>query len=540
MIQGRTAVAMPLIAITLVAIMGIVAISAFTISSPSSLLRDHPDSIRVASTGGVDTTLLRIDLDRAIEIKIPATRDDLTPVTFHTSDGREGWAVRIPGNRPIATPCYANGRLFVGGGYGAYEFYAFDAMSGESAWTIKTADDGPTAAVEEDGYVAFNTESCTVIVVEEATGKLVWQEYLGDPLMSQPAVSNGRLFIAHPKNGRGGVMQNQSMQNTIPHLTPHNIVPDDTNDHQSPELSDNESGSHALLCADLKTGRHIWRRTISGDVITAPVVDSNRVFFTCFDGTSYALDAATGEIIWKKQNAGTSAPLIVDGQAIYTAKEKHEGKTVEGFKMAGRENGDSLHAGMFAVGAAEYLDEDKGGGVGLHAEAQAALDGSVGFASAPQSAGLANANKHIGVNTVVGAWAYQGARASYSRGRLMNAQATWLNSVRVGEGGSAWRAQATGKEITDNMQLFLPPALGGDNLYLCTTQGHLLSVRQNDGTPRFIYKINHPTTFQPTLAGGNMYVGTADGWLICLKLKEKEADGWYAWGGNGAHNKTGR
>ena len=57
---------------------------------------------------------------------------------------------------------------------------------------------GPTAAVAEDGLVAFNTESCTVIVVDAKSGKVVWQEWLGDPLMSQPAIANGRLYIAYP------------------------------------------------------------------------------------------------------------------------------------------------------------------------------------------------------------------------------------------------------------------------------------------------------------------------------------------------------
>jgi hypothetical protein len=37
--------------------------------------------------------------------------------------------------------------LFVGGGYGSHEFYAFKAKTGETAWKIHTSDDLPTAAV---------------------------------------------------------------------------------------------------------------------------------------------------------------------------------------------------------------------------------------------------------------------------------------------------------------------------------------------------------------------------------------------------------
>ena len=37
---------------------------------------------------------------------------------------------------------------------------------------------------------------------------------------------------------------------------------------------------------------------------------------------------------------------------------------------------------------------------------------------------------------------------------------------------------------------------------------------------------------------GNVYAGTSDGRLICLKTGNKDADGWYAWGGNAQHNKV--
>jgi outer membrane protein assembly factor BamB len=47
------------------------------------------------------------------------------------------------------------GMLFVGGGYGSHEFYAFNAETSARVWTAKTSDDGPTAAAVEDGYVGW-------------------------------------------------------------------------------------------------------------------------------------------------------------------------------------------------------------------------------------------------------------------------------------------------------------------------------------------------------------------------------------------------
>src|SRR5690606_27181275 len=134
-------------------------------------------------------------------------------------------------------------------------------------------------------------------------------------------------------------------------------------------------------------------------------------------------------------------------------------------------------------------------------------------------------------------WAYQGSRAAYRGGRIMNAQGRYLNSVLSGDGRLAWRAEAHGREIDPGAQIFSPPALGEEYLYLCTSYGHLGSVRQKDGRLGFLYRTPHPAAFQPALAEGNMYVGTVDGMLICLKTGSSDADGWYAWGGNARHNR---
>ncbi|MHC4986364.1 MAG: hypothetical protein ACYTFO_09455, partial [Planctomycetota bacterium] len=72
---------------------------------------------------------IQIDLDSAVSLGLSLEMGDLEPSTFATEDGRTGWAVRIPGGRPIATPTYSDGRLFVGGGYASHEFYCLDART---------------------------------------------------------------------------------------------------------------------------------------------------------------------------------------------------------------------------------------------------------------------------------------------------------------------------------------------------------------------------------------------------------------------------
>jgi Ca-activated chloride channel homolog len=475
---------------------------------------------------------LKIDLDKAVAVEVPAVKKDLATVAFKLPDEREAWVVRLPGNRPIATPAYADGRLFVGGGYGSHEFYAFDAKTGKKIWELHTSDDGPTAAVVEDGCVAFNTESCTVIVADALTGKLLWQEWLGDPLMSQPAIAKGRLFMAYPVGQRkAGQPINAPGQhsNAVIQQAQASLV---QNSNAPPHKT-----SHRLLCAELKTGKHLWEADISADVISAPVIEGDRVFLTCFDGTSFCLQAKDGKLVLRKQNAGTSAPLLAEGKLLMTQKRQVGKDAQEGLVRVDPKAGEPEDKALLAGGKADYLQPGAGGNVGLKQAQQKSLDSSVGFAQAPAAANLSAASGNVGVQSVAAGWAYQGPRPAYSKGQMFNARDNLVSSVKSGDGKMAWQAAAVGKDVDANAHLFAPPALGQTNMYLCSAGGHVVGLRQSDGQVAFDYATKAPMAFQPALAEGRLFAGTSDGRLICINLADKDADGWYSWGGNAQHNK---
>jgi outer membrane protein assembly factor BamB len=299
--------------------------------------------------------------------------------------------------------------------------------------------------------VAFNTESCTLVVVDERRGRVIWQEWLGDPLMSQPAIDRGVLFMAHPAaTGRP--------------LKPVEF-------HPRPA---SPGGSHRLLAAELSTGRHIWEQEISGDVITAPVISDGTVYFTTFGGTSYALNAADGSVVWVKVNAATSAPVIANGQLYETRKGQAGKDTIEGLARLDARYGNARDKELIAKSKADYLKQGSGGGVALSAQAVTSLDSSVGFSAAPSSAKLAEANGTVGVSTVVGAWAYQGSRAAVSKGQILNAQGHFINSVRASDGRQSWQAEVVGTHSAPGTQIFSPPAVGRDYLYLAGAAGYLV------------------------------------------------------------------
>src|SRR5262245_18034874 len=202
------------------------------------------------------------------------------PVPFRTKDDAvRGWKVAIPGNRPLATPAVADRFVLLGGGFGSYDFYALDAETGRVAWQYQTTDDGPTAAVVADGHVVFNTESCELEVLT-IEGRPLWKRWLGDPLMSMPAVGGGRVYVAYP---------------------------DSRGDHR-----------HYLAAFDLRTGRECWKHPIGGEVITAPVLAVGHIYLATLDGTLSCFRQDGGAPVWQEAKNATSAPVVWEGRSYFS------------------------------------------------------------------------------------------------------------------------------------------------------------------------------------------------------------------------------
>ncbi|HEY9788384.1 MAG TPA: PQQ-binding-like beta-propeller repeat protein, partial [Candidatus Obscuribacterales bacterium] len=401
-------------------------------------------------------------------------------------------------------------------------------------------------AVVEDGFVAFNTESCTVYVLDAKTGKLAWQEWLGDPLMSQPAIYKGKLYIAYPAGQRGhhAPFLNKVNANNAGSAGSHN---------QKIAIKDDPNKRHRMLCADLKTGKHLWEQPITADVISAPVIHDNKVFFTCQDGTSFCMAADSGTKVWEKAHAGTSAPVIADGRVLVTEKEQRDNNLFEGIQIVDSRDGKRAEKAPIWQRSAPYLNNLSGAANGTIApEAAMSLDSAVGFGGgAPAAAAMDKAASNLNINTVAAGWAYQGPRLALKGSTAFNAQGQTIQSFSLARGGDEWvesspsralpqlnwEAQVKGKNVRSDIQVFSPPSLGRKNMYLASQSGHLVALDQKTGELSFSYATGSPVVMQPSLAGGNVYVGTSDGMLICLKTGNPDADGWTAWGGNAQHNK---
>ncbi len=330
------------------------------------------------------------------------------PIPFRSKDGtRKGWKLVIPGGRPLATPAVADGRVFLGGGFGSHEFYAFDATTGKKLWVYRTKDDGPTAAVVADGYVAFNTESCELEVVT-VEGRPVWKKWLGDPLMSMPAAEGGKVYMAYP---------------------------DSKGDRK-----------HYLACFELKTGKELWKHAIAGEIITAPVIDRDRVFLATLEGTLSCFKP-DGELAWQEKRNATSAPLVSGGECYFSLRaqttvkkgDKDVAQQNEALARRGGEAKDAVKEIAATTCPADYLDYGKRQ---LHSPVESSyqmMDAGVGFAGASKGDAKIAQARNVGQNSVAGVWSYQGSRPQVAGQRLYSAMGSTLNCVDLKTEKLLWK-----------------------------------------------------------------------------------------------------
>ncbi len=437
------------------------------------------------------------------------------PVAFTSKEGKKGWKVVLPGKRPLATPAVVDGKVFCGGGFGSHEFYAFDAATGKTLWVYRTGDDGPTAAAVADGYIAFNTESCELEILA-LDGKRVWKKWLGDPLMSMPAIGNGKVYMAYPDSKNGG--------------------------------------QHLLACFDLKSGQEHWKLKIAGDIITAPVLQGENVYLATLDGTLYCVKQGDGQLVWSEKKNITSSPAVFRDKCYFSQREvvvarNKDGKEVpqQHEQLAGRilaEPRAGTASGPAAVTAlrdtarqADYLDLAKRQAMSPLEKANQGNDASVGFAAQPAAADLPQAQRNLGQATVCGVWAYQGSRPFVYKERIYSSMGDILKCVDPGTEKVVWKKSLAADQKHEHVDAFLtPPALVNGRVFVGTLNGEIICLDAATGTERWRATLGEPILFQPAVAHGRVYVSTNAGSLYCLDTGDPHDHGWLMWGGSAGHN----
>ncbi len=203
-----------------------------------------------------------------------------------------------------ASPVVCNGRVYIGSGDG--RMYAFDAATGATLWV------GPQqslffldSAAASHGLVFASSLYSTFLAYKADTGEIAWTSQLRD-VRASPTLHERTLYVG-------------SFDGRLAALDAETGAPKwSTNAEccifdQAPVVDGGRvfqmRTDDTLTAYDAQSGEQLWSKPAFATGTQAAAY--GMVFFTDFPNV-VALDAATGEEVWRALGAGSAAPVVAN------------------------------------------------------------------------------------------------------------------------------------------------------------------------------------------------------------------------------------
>lgn len=453
-------------------------------------------------------------------------------------DRVDGFALQLPHQGMTPSPTVYQDLLLVSGGFGSKEYYAFDALTGQMKWGMDLDDDGPTSAAVVDDIAVFNTESCTIFAVQASSGKLLWSYWLGDPLMSTPAIGNGLVYTAYPAfglSGGSGYSPNNQSNQIIQQSLPNNAKPLEAPTEQKTEGGNiNWRATHVLAAIDLHSGQIKWQRWIDGDILSAPVVEGNELHLSSFSGTIYQFDALDGALKSAQMSQATSAPSIV-GQNVFVSRRSDKGSQI-GESISVLDRGDGRVQMEQYQKAAPYLDQQVQTRSALKQESMD-YDAGNGFGGgAPANSGWQSAAGNIGQSNVSSLQAFTGSRVLHFEDRNYNLMGDELLCTNPKNGKVNWKMDLEGDMSQAGGFLGTAPIRAGKHIIIATLKGEVIVLDAQKGKETMRFSLGEPIRYAPVVDQGRIYVSSMRGKIYCLETDDPSITGWPTMSANAARS----
>ncbi len=166
--------------------------------------------------------------------------------------------------------------------------YALNKKNGNKVWEFRTNGKIYSTPAVAEGYVVVGSSDKNVYCLTISNGKLIWKTATLKPVLASPVIKGKVVYI-------GG------------------------------------SDGH-FKALNLLNGKLIWDfADVKGFVATQPLIYHDKVYFGCWANDFYALDAVTGKLVWKWNN-GTSNrmfspaacyPVAANGRVYIVAPDRY-------------------------------------------------------------------------------------------------------------------------------------------------------------------------------------------------------------------------
>jgi outer membrane protein assembly factor BamB len=263
------------------------------------------------------------------------------------------------------------------------------------------------------------------------------------------------------------------------------------------------TGFGYVIALDLGTGKKLWEKNVSSPIRSSPTASAERVFVVSRDGQVYCLSGSDGSELWSFRGMPERASILsnqspaVDGDFVIVpyptgdiiALSVHDGRAVWSDSLSRSRTASSLaamsDASRPAVDRGFVFVAGHGGRTVANTQRTGERMWSLNVASI-QPPAIAGDTVYV-VDT-----GGQAMAISRSEGKIH-----WTAKL---PGGSTWSG----------------PVLAGNQLWLASSKGNLVSVDAVTGRVVATQDMGAPVFIAPVVAGGRMFVLTDKARLVAL------------------------
>jgi outer membrane protein assembly factor BamB len=203
-----------------------------------------------------------------------------------------------------------NQTLYGGGDNGIV--YALDPRDGDELWNTEINDGNTTMWIngcDDLIFVGWDNETCAL---DQKTGNIVWRNVDVGFVSSKPVFIDDLVLIG-TRHGKiyaldkltGNIVWQKRLNKNSVHV----------NTYKNKIFSTVGNRCYAL---DPNDGELIWDYKIDGDIVAAPCIVKNTIYFGSSDTKLYALDLETGDFKWEKGTGwGVVAKPVVSNNMVF-------------------------------------------------------------------------------------------------------------------------------------------------------------------------------------------------------------------------------
>lgn len=250
---------------------------------------------------------------------IYSTNTDGNLYALNAASGTLKWKFSA-GDVILSSPAAVNSIVYFGSD--DHYIYAADAVTGSLKWKYQTGGNVDSSPVVSTGTVYIGSTDGNLYALDAATGSLKWKYNTGSPIVeASPIISNNVVFIGN-RNGNLNAVDASSGQSkwvfSTGGISLEQAKPSINNGviYLASWYNVNESNQGGSLYAIKESdGSQIWTALSGQGFTSGPVYADGKVFINSDDTNIYAVEAATGNVVWKNPVIANGAvPTVANGK----------------------------------------------------------------------------------------------------------------------------------------------------------------------------------------------------------------------------------